>query len=112
MGFARSAHIDLTPFQFEPNHLASLVHTKDFEKLKKMGGIEGLLNVIRTNAVNELSIDRRTFEPGDTTHAGSIKHREVLYGLSTLAIRKSKSLLESAVRILGGTLVPRSFVNH
>jgi len=100
---AQDAHIDLTHFRFEPNYLASLVHTRDFENLKKIGGIEGLLNGLHTDAVNGLSIDERTFGSGDTAYAGYIKHREVLYGLNALPMRKSKSMLESAWLMLTDT---------
>ncbi|CAL1717041.1 unnamed protein product [Somion occarium] len=55
LDLAQDEHIDPAPFAFKPYHLASLVDPKNFEELRNMGGIKGLLRGLGTDAKLGLS---------------------------------------------------------
>jgi Ca2+-transporting ATPase len=118
LDLTQDEQIDPTPFAFKPFHLASLVDPKSLEALEAMGGTKGLLAGLGVDPNGGLNIGGKTSEPGDApavivtdpagekgqviektphdggAYAGTVEDRHRVYGVNTLPVRKSKSLLQ------------------
>jgi P-type Ca2+ transporter type 2C len=64
------------PFAFTPKSLSKLHDPKDLNVLRSMGGIEGLVYGLRTNAQSGLSVDEDLLQ-------GKISYRDVVHELET-----------------------------
>lgn len=83
---------DPAPFLLKAGDLSSLIDPQDFEKLQRMGGIEGLMTGLGTSADKGLSVNP-TQDNSLKQYTGSIEDRIRVYGANCLPPRKSKSLL-------------------
>jgi len=93
---------DPTPFAFKPFALAALVDPKTLEDLEKMGGLEGLCTGLGTNPTRGLSAHSLGLGGGaDGEKSGGegplgapLSDRQRVYGVNSLPVRRSKSLLQ------------------
>ncbi|WFD39356.1 P-type Ca(2+) transporter [Malassezia japonica] len=81
---------DPAPFRFKPGQLCSLIDPEDYEALRKMGGVNGLLAGVGSNPESGIMPDTSA---KDGKYAGTVADRERVYGRNVLPERKSKSLL-------------------
>ena len=100
---------DPTPFQIKALHLASLVDPKNLKELEKMGGADGLIAALGSDATKGLQFDDGAVKEkagerevgGDVQHEmgvvrsvkATIEDRQRVYGCNAVPSRKSKSLL-------------------
>lgn len=73
---------EMKPFTLVPSTLYSLIDPKSIEHLKSLGGIQGVLKSLMTNANDGLNDDET-----------SLADRQRVYGINRVPDRKGKSLL-------------------
>lgn len=81
---------DPAPFRFKPGQLCSLIDPEDYEALREMGGVNGLLAGVGSNPETGITPDTSAQEG---KYMGTVADRERVYGRNILPERKSKSLL-------------------
>ena len=102
----RQRNVDPRPFPFRPIELADLLDPKSVEKLRDMGGVQGVLNALGTDEHRGLDLGgTKTIEAGAGSH-----DIESAPAASTAAHNRSPDFVqateEDRVRVFGHNVLP------
>ena len=101
------------PFAFTSNDLAKLHGPKGLSVLRKMDGIEGVVEGLKTDANNGLfpleGTSQRTFSHGDVPQGSSrrptFQDRRRIFGSNRILTKKSKNLFQLMWMVLQDKLL-------
>lgn len=82
--------------KYDANEIYDMIESKSLAKLRELGGVEGLAQLLETDLSQGLRDDNPvTSEPSLKVISGpSLQEREELYGVNRIPLKKTKTILE------------------